>query len=70
VTFRLGDLVNSAAVLAGGRGIKTLCECATNRLDVAGAGGCEDALADAGIDVGLQRAPARKAVVARDRKLG
>jgi len=70
VTFGLGDLVNGAAVLIGGRRIETLSECAANRLDVAGAGGGEDAPADAGIDVGLERAPARKAVVARDCKLG
>jgi hypothetical protein len=70
VTLRLGDLVNGAGVLTSGRGIKTLRECAANRLDAAGAGGGKDALADAGIDVGLQRAPARKAVVVRDCKLG
>jgi hypothetical protein len=60
VAFGLGDLVNGAPVLIEGRRIKTLRECAANRLDAAGAGGGKDALADAGIDVGLQRAPARK----------
>ena len=70
MTASLADLVDGAAVIVGEARIESAFEGAANGLDIAGAGRSEHALARDLIDMGLERPPARKAVVARDRELG
>jgi hypothetical protein len=65
----LADLVNAAAVIVGEARIESALEGAANGLDIARARRGEHALAgdlvDMSLDMGLERPPARKSVVAR-----
>jgi hypothetical protein len=69
VAPRFADLVDGAAVIISEARIESALEGAANSLNIAGAGGGEHSLAGDVIDMGLERPPARKAVVARDREL-
>jgi hypothetical protein len=71
----LGDLMHRAAIGVGRRGIEARRKGAADGRDVAGACGFEDAVAVAkrrsdAVDMRLQRAPARKAIVMGKRELG
>jgi hypothetical protein len=70
VARRFADLVDGAAVIIGEARIESALEGAANSLNIAGAGGGEHSLAGDVIDMGLERPPARKAVVASNRELG
>jgi hypothetical protein len=74
VPVSLGDLVDGAAVVVGRAGVEAGVEGAANRLDIAGAGGVEHALALAThrielIDMRLELTPTGEAVFAREREL-
>src|SRR5215468_5449918 len=70
VAAGLADLVDGATVIVGQARIKSALEGAPNGLDIAATGRGEHALAGDLVDMGLERSPARKAIVARDRELG
>src|SRR5262245_7893988 len=74
VPVSLGDLVDGAAVVVGRAGIEAGVEGAANRLDIARAGGVEDALALAShrielVDMRLELTPTGEAIFAREREL-
>jgi hypothetical protein len=69
VPFRLGDLVDGAAVVVGGVRVEAGVEGAPHGFDVARPRGGEDPLAAHAVDMGLELAPAREAVVAGDHEL-
>jgi hypothetical protein len=62
--------VDGAAVIVGEARIEPALEGAANGLDITGTRRREHAPAGDLVDMGLERPPARKAVVARDRELG
>ena len=67
----LGDLVNGTTVGVGSCGIKTQRKSATDDLDVAGAGGCENAIVLVGnrtdrVQMCFQGAPTLETVVVGD----
>ena len=70
VAGALGDLVDTAARAVRGARVEAVPQRAPHGLDVAGAGGGEDALALGGVHGGLERAPGREAVVTRHQPLG
>jgi hypothetical protein len=70
VAAGLADLVDGSAIIVSEAWIESALKGAANGLDIARACGGEHPLEGDLVDMGLERPPARKAVVACDRELG